>query len=990
MSESSSNEGTRSIVPNSSQPSSSVLVSNLQPTAPEYIPLNSVTNNGAIRKTFPRQNRYFNNARTNKFRPDDQNKHKSIASRNKDYFNGNGTSSRHHEERNDGNGHYKSNNYYGSASGPSRKPDERNDRKSHYKHNYYENNGYYEKPKRNNTSYEVEDNKNHYYDSNKERYAGNVDSREKNSSYRRRNYKDRDNYREPNFGKRYSLIRGDSKHKQFPRNRNNGFHENHNESDVNKKELPLPITIRDNENLEGQRERLVDMIDRHALECLVCCDKIRNQHQIWTCEQCYHIVHLSCISAWAESSQTAETKGQWRCPACQKTYKEIPQDYQCFCGKMVNPKFDPNVIAHGCGDVCLKKGKNCEHKCNILCHPGPCPECNVMAPKPCGCGNTEQIVKCSSETKFVCDGTCNKPLDCGVHDCEKKCHVDDCLPCQKVLLQECFCGKTGRKVRCNAEDRGRLTFTCENPCGKLLSCSNHKCKKQCHSGACNPCDMDVDAVQYCWCGKTPLEVQRKSCLDPIPCCDQICYKLLKCGHDCKEKCHEGECPTCPLKKVVRCRCGSLTKEVTCEEFINMSDDMTCERKCTKKRLCGKHKCNQKCCIEIEHVCLLPCNRPLTCGLHRCDMTCHPGRCRPCMETSFEELFCECGASVTYPPVACGTKPPKCDRPCLKARDCGHPANHECHPGPCQPCFVLTKKWCFGKHEERGAIPCHQDSFSCGLPCGKPMPCQRHKCVKPCHEDECPLPCTQPCTVPRTLCGHPCNKPCHGAPCPESSCRQTVPVTCQCGLLKSSKICVDLVDEYRNIETAQIKEKLDRGGDISEIIRPRVSVLKVLDCNEECRIYERNLRLAIGLQIQNPDLSQKLTPRYPDFLKQWAKKDPKFCQRIHDKLTELVQLAKQSKQKSRSHSFESMNRDKRQFIHEYCQYFGVESEAYDREPNRNVVATAVKDRSWLPGVGLLEVVQRENGQRKVPGPVLGYGGAGQSEKVSLNVLNRVQK
>lgn len=50
---------------------------------------------------------------------------------------------------------------------------------------------------------------------------------------------------------------------------------------------------------------------------------------------------------------------------------------------------------------------------------------------------------------------------------------------------------------------------------------------------------------------------------------------------------------------------------------------------------------------------------------------------------------------------------------------------------------------------------------------------------------------------------------------------------------------------------------------------------------------------------------------------------------------------QSKQKSRSYSFEVMNREKRQFVHEYCEHFGCESVAYDQEPKRNVVATAQK-------------------------------------------------
>lgn len=125
------------------------------------------------------------------------------------------------------------------------------------------------------------------------------------------------------------------------------------------------------------------------------------------------------------------------------------------------------------------------------------------------------------------------------------------------------------------------------------------------------------------------------------------------------------------------------------------------------------------------------------------------------------------------------------------------------------------------------------------------------------------------------------------------------------------------------------------------------------------------------------------------MRQWAKKDANFCQRVHNKLTDLVQLAKQSKQKSRSYSFESMNKDKRNFVHEYCEHFGVESAAYDSEPNRNVVATAIRDKSWLPSMSLLEVIQRENGQRKVPGPisVSAKGGFGKSETVSLKLPSR---
>ena len=61
----------------------------------------------------------------------------------------------------------------------------------------------------------------------------------------------------------------------------------------------------------------------------------------------------------------------------------------------------------------------------------------------------------------------------------------------------------------------------------------------------------------------------------------------------------------------------------------------------------------------------------------------------------------------------------------------------------------------------------------------------------------------------------------------------------------------------------------------------------------------------------------------------------------------------------------MNREKRQFVHEYSDHFGVTTESFDCEPNRNVVATALKDKSWLPSQSINEVVQN---LRKALGPV----------------------
>ena len=160
----------------------------------------------------------------------------------------------------------------------------------------------------------------------------------------------------------------------------------------------------------------------------------------------------------------------------------------------------------------------------------------------------------------------------------------------------------------------------------------------------------------------------------------------------------------------------------------------------------------------------------------------------------------------------------------------------------------------------------------------------------------------------------------------------------------------------------------------------------LECNEECSQLERNRRLALALQIENPDQAQKLAaPKYSDFMMEFAKKDLAFASKIHGKLTELVKLAKevskcrpgwlhfdggiinlisQSKQRSRAHSFDVMNREKRQFVHECCSHFGVESESYDAEPKRNVVAVAYRDRIWMPSHSIVDVVTK---QRRAPGP-----------------------
>lgn len=711
---------------------------------------------------------------------------------------------------------------------------------------------------------------------------------------------------------------------------------------------------------------------------MVCLERVKQHQNTWDCHNCFQVFHLLCIKKWAKTAHA--DSGGWRCPGCQAASARPPSEYRCFCRKTRNPEWRRNegLVPHSCGELCgRRRGDMCPHQCVELCHPGPCPPCTATILSTCPCGKEKNRVKCGEE--FVCEKVCGKVLNCGAHTCEDVCHQGPCYDCIQMLNQVCFCGKSVREVVCTAESAGVTQYVCENLCEKSRDCELHQCDAQCHAGECEPCMLTPAHVTTCPCGQTPLEKlyerdgvsPRETCLDPIPTCGMTCSARLTCGppaspHTCSAVCHTGPCPTCPESTTVRCRCGHMDKDIPCCQLTGHPDDARCERRCTKKRTCGRHKCGQLCCIDIDHVCTLTCGKLLTCTLHRCEDICHRGNCKTCPRVSFDELTCTCGASVLFPPVACGTRPPECDKLCTRSHACDHPVAHNCHSEDnCPPCTQLTTKLCYGGHEHRKNVACLVEGISCGKPCGKALPCGNHSCIKICHAGACLTRdgCSQPCTVLRA-CEHPCAQPCHQSECPDTVCNTQVRVTCECGNRSASLPCSD--NSYSRVTTALLATRMadmQAGNTVSlkELSRKD----KKLECNEECSKIERNKRIALALQIRNPELTSKITPRYSDFMKEFTKKDPKFCAMVHEELTKLVQLAKESKQKNRIKSFACMNREKRQLVHEYAEHFGCESESFDAEPKRNVVATASRDKSWLPAISLLDLVQN---MKKVPAPV----------------------
>lgn len=103
-----------------------------------------------------------------------------------------------------------------------------------------------------------------------------------------------------------------------------------------------------------------------------------------------------------------------------------------------------------------------------LCHPGPCPQCPAFVTKFCICGRTRY----SSSFRHVFS-RCSELSESylwGLHI--------------TTLIELCLCSQP---MRCG---QGTV-LQCNNVCGALLTCAEHTCTQVCHSGACQPCQLQV-------------------------------------------------------------------------------------------------------------------------------------------------------------------------------------------------------------------------------------------------------------------------------------------------------------------------------------------------------------------------------------------------------------------------------------------------------------------------------------------------------------------
>jgi len=761
-------------------------------------------------------------------------------------------------------------------------------------------------------------------------------------------------------------------------------------------------------NLPQLAQDIQEKLVKSTVECMICYDMVRRSVPIWSCSSCFSIFHLNCIKKWARAPTSVDLiaeKNQgfnWRCPGCQSVQLTTLNDirYVCFCGKRRDPPSDLYLTPHSCGEPCGKplekeapgadgsKEDLCPHNCVLQCHPGPCPPCKAFAPpRLCPCGKKIITTRCADRMSVVtCGHPCDKLLECWRHRCERICHVGPCDSCQVLVNASCFCKKKTEVVLCGdmavkgevkAEDG---VFSCNSTCGKMLGCGNHMCDETCHPGLCGDCELMPARVRSCYCGKTSLQEERKSCLDPIPTCTQICGKSLPCGmHQCKGVCHSGDCAPCLVSVTQKCRCLSTSQTVECYKITSENEKFLCEKPCGRKKNCGRHRCSERCCPLSNtnnqlsgdwdpHFCQMACGKKLRCGQHSCDDLCHSGHCPPCLETIFTDLTCACRRTSIPPPLPCGTPPPSCQLPCSVPQPCGHPASHSCHFGDCPSCLVPVAKECVGGHVILGNIPCGSRDIRCNKLCGKTRQCGLHACGRTCHSLPCDTSsgnetgtrasCGQTCGAPKRDCRHTCTALCHPhAPCPDVRCEFLVTISCSCGRMTASVPCDAGGSNGGYNDTvleASILHKLPASLQPVESTGKKIPLgQRKLMCDDECAKLERKRVLADAFDITPPNLEALHfgeNSAVTELIGDLYRRDPKWVLAVEERCKYLV-LGKSRGTTSglKIHVFCPMLKDKRDAVSLIAERWKLAIYSAGWEPKRFFVVHATAKSKPPPRV-----------------------------------------
>ena len=683
--------------------------------------------------------------------------------------------------------------------------------------------------------------------------ANNHKQKKKKNNYNNKHYYGNNNnyysnYNQKSYGNYYNYNYGYNKYDKY-----DYYQGNYSYKDKPKKNIEYYLNKIDQTKIviPELTQNLITDLQKNKLSCLICELSIKKDQSIWTCNKCYSIIHLHCITEWIKKNNpnfNSNSKNEnsilsWTCPHCKGLYetKEYPI-YNCYCGKYYkavkekNKYLDTDLIPHGCGLLC--KEKICPHikSCPIPCHPGPHVQCKEEVKIFCYCKKKTKIVSCSfeSEKEFCCNEICGKQLSCGKmnHVCKAICHEGSC---DKFL-------KRGKCPECLAECRDKLYNFLKNSVEKKLNRECYEAEHMTHFASC--------LTAYIFDGELPCKEHRT----PIK-TDQTLKLLLRLFEISGDRLLENLKKFIPIcEQVVEnsCSCHNKKQQVACFK-LNYPEDILdflgivrenpiekCNRVCKTLKNCGIHKCDRICCylrdVKIRnysiqdpngyHLCFKICGKQLQCGKHTCENYCHKGTCKPCAYIIHEgELKCTCGKTVKKAPYLCGTIL-ECNNPCSIKRPCGHPCPLNCHIGPCPPCEFLVEKKCRCGNKTFKDVKCGDNKvLLCNHICDCILPCGVHFCQIKCHrhDDEYDKNyiCKMICKRNFLNCEHNCKQKCHGeSPCDEYLCDEKIFWYCKCKNNYKTVIC----GKYK-------KEK-----DLFEKEHPNEPY--VIPCNDDCIKKER--------------------------------------------------------------------------------------------------------------------------------------------------------
>ena len=703
-------------------------------------------------------------------------------------------------------------------------PDEQNN--SIQEGSFNQNNANYNKQKKKKKNHNYN---NYYYGNNSNNYY---------SNYNNKTY---GNYYNSNYNYNYSYNKYDY------------FQGNYSYKEKSKKNIEYYLNKIDKNKIiiPELTQNLINDLKKNKLSCLICELPIHKNQSIWSCNKCYSIIHLNCITEWIKKNNpnynpNAKEENSilsWTCPHCKSLYKmeEYPI-YNCYCGKYFkavkenNKYLDTDLIPHGCGLLC--KENICQHikTCPIPCHPGPHVQCKEEVKIFCYCGKNSKIVPCSyeSEKDFCCNEICGKQLSCGKnnHVCKAVCHIGSC---DKFL-------KRGKCYECMAECRDKLYNFLKNSVERKLNAECYEAEHMTHFASsltayifngefpCKEHSTQVNTDQALKLLLRLFEVSGDSLLENlkkfIPICEQVVENSCSCRN-----------------KKTKVSCFKLNYPEDILDFLGIVRENPiekCNRVCKTLKNCGIHKCDRICCslrdIKIRnysiqdpngyHLCFKVCGKLLSCGKHTCENYCHKGICKPCAYIIHEgEIKCTCGKTVKKAPYLCGTIL-ECNNPCSIRRPCGHPCPLNCHIGPCPPCEFLVEKKCRCGKKSYKDIKCGDTKvLTCNNICECILPCGVHFCQIKCHnhtdEYDKNYICKMQCKRTFLNCEHFCKRQCHGeSSCDEYSCDEKIFWYCKCKNNYKKVICGNYKKEKEQFEKEHPNE------------------LYVIPCNEDCIKKER--------------------------------------------------------------------------------------------------------------------------------------------------------